>query len=368
MQGLSLIEILLAMSMGAALLAGIAQVVMGMRMSERTESALSEIQEAGRFAIMFLSDDLLQTGYTGCSSSIDPAYLQNTLSGTPVYFNPQKRIQGWDATAAPTNDMSLATPEATNVMPRQWNSGDAVFAELPTFDALPGSDIVRIWGASDVLAPETTSMQGRISSLDNSARTMAVSDVVFSDYEIFMVSDCFNAAWVQACDVTPAGANNSVVTFESLNPACLTTPGVQIGISLEEDANAYRLTGNTYYVSPRDDVAGSPPVLYMRPTEAGGVMGNPLPLVEGVSNIQFMYGENTDQSKGREADIFVPADQVSDWTDVVSIRISLLVQSREDNLIGSPQAYTFNGSAYIPNDKRIRKEFTTTVNLRNRSI
>jgi type IV pilus assembly protein PilW len=89
--------------------------------------------------------------------------------------------------------------------------------------------------------------------------------------------------------------------------------------------------------------------------------------------MQILYGENTNDDNNSAADRFVPADQVSNWDNVVSIRIALLVQSLEDNLVNAPQSYTFNGVLYNgttgnganPPDKRLRRVFTTTINLRN---
>jgi len=54
----------------------------------------------------------------------------------------------------------------------------------------------------------------------------------------------------------------------------------------------------------------------------------------------------------------------------------VLVQSIEDNLAPAPQPYRFNGVIYdggagngaLPQDRRYRRVFTTTVTLRNRAV
>lgn len=51
---------------------------------------------------------------------------------------------------------------------------------------------------------------------------------------------------------------------------------------------------------------------------------------------------------------------------VVSVRISLLMQSIENNIASQPQSYTFNGTTTTPTDRRLRQAFTTVVALRNR--
>ena len=54
---------------------------------------------------------------------------------------------------------------------------------------------------------------------------------------------------------------------------------------------------------------------------------------------------------------------------IVSVRISLLVRSLNNNLTTEPAPYTFNGSIVTPvaTDKYLRKVFTTTVTLRNKA-
>jgi type IV pilus assembly protein PilW len=64
------------------------------------------------------------------------------------------------------------------------------------------------------------------------------------------------------------------------------------------------------------------------------------------------------------------ADAVTtaNWPNVVSVRISLLVQSPEDNLVDAPQTYTFNSVTTTPADRRLRHVFTSTIGLRNRTL
>jgi type IV pilus assembly protein PilW len=62
----------------------------------------------------------------------------------------------------------------------------------------------------------------------------------------------------------------------------------------------------------------------------------------------------------------VPANNVVDWEKVVSIRVSLLTRSLDDNLAAKPLAYTFNGVRTLPTDRRLRRVFNSTFAIRNR--
>lgn len=102
-------------------------------------------------------------------------------------------------------------------------------------------------------------------------------------------------------------------------------------------------------------------------TAAGNVISDQTqPIVENVENIQILYGLPPPTNPGFLS--YVPASNVgSNWDKVVSIRISLLMRTAENNLIDSPQPYTFNGATVTPSagDRRLRRVFTTTINLRN---
>jgi len=90
-------------------------------------------------------------------------------------------------------------------------------------------------------------------------------------------------------------------------------------------------------------------------------------ILEDVENIQILYGENTDSDVFGVADRYVPANNVGSWDRVVSVRISVLVRTQEDNLVAAPQPYNFNGATVTPTDRRLRRVFTTTITLRNRA-
>lgn len=90
------------------------------------------------------------------------------------------------------------------------------------------------------------------------------------------------------------------------------------------------------------------------------------PLIEGIQNMQILYGVDSDGDGA--ANYFVaanPAWIATDWIKVISVRISLLVATLDDNLITQPMTYTYNGVITTPADRKIRRIFTTTIALRN---
>ncbi len=107
--------------------------------------------------------------------------------------------------------------------------------------------------------------------------------------------------------------------------------------------------------------ASGQPALFQMDFGGDGV---PEELIEGVENIQVMYGE---------LDIFgnvnyLEADAVVTPGNIVSIRVSLLVRSNEAaDLEVDDQTYDLQGTIVDPiDDSRLRQVFSTTVAVRNR--
>ena len=88
--------------------------------------------------------------------------------------------------------------------------------------------------------------------------------------------------------------------------------------------------------------------------------------VEGVENMQITYGIDTNDDG--TPNYYASAGTGVDLTQAVTVRISLLLRSIEDSVVSSPVSYTYNGGTYTPDDRRLRRIFTTTIALRNRII
>jgi len=91
-------------------------------------------------------------------------------------------------------------------------------------------------------------------------------------------------------------------------------------------------------------------------------------LIEGVENMQLSYGIDTDSDGTPNYYVSAPALTDPAWNQVVSIRVSLLIRSMDNNLATQSLPYSFNGSIFTPaaGDFRIRKIFTSTIAVRNR--
>jgi type IV pilus assembly protein PilW len=101
-----------------------------------------------------------------------------------------------------------------------------------------------------------------------------------------------------------------------------------------------------------------------------GTMGAAQELVENVDSMQLIYGEDT--TADGSADIYRLPAAITDWSRVVSVRLALLLRTPDESGPDTDtKIYSLFGDAGgsddfgPPNDNRQRRQFTTTVQLRN---
>jgi type IV pilus assembly protein PilW len=102
------------------------------------------------------------------------------------------------------------------------------------------------------------------------------------------------------------------------------------------------------------------------------------PLVPGVENLQVIYGEDkvgappATLSPDGSIDKFGDASTVTNWDNVLTVRVSLLMRTDDrvaNTATPSTVAYSMVGTnVYAPGtDTRLRRVFTTVIDLRNRT-
>lgn len=368
MKGLSLIELLIAMTMGLALTVGVSQVYVANNQTDRDQEARARMQESGRFALNYLTQEFRMAGYLGCLATIDENSINNTLDGPPASFQPTMGLQGWEAASSSPGVISNSTNNTAvaSTAGGTWSSSGG--SVLDTFNAVPGTDVVRVWSSAGTGAAINSITPNPGSTDVNSG----VIDIEAGD--ILLLSDCERADWVQACDVQDVGGGASIKS--ALSATCVPGNVATRPLVTQTGGELVKLRGTTLYIGKRDDLATNPPSLFRRELGQTAAAGAAEELIEGVENFQVLYGVNTDNDSMKTIDGYVVATSVGDWSNVISVRISVLVQSIEDNMRPSPQPYTFNGVLYdgtagngsLPADTRLRRVFTTTTTLRNRAV
>jgi len=163
-------------------------------------------------------------------------------------------------------------------------------------------------------------------------------------------------------DITGVDNNTGVITVDNgtdsiaIKAAFTVPPILSCGTPVTTDptyilassATAYKIYTNPY------------PTLYK---SFNGIWR---PLIDGIQNMQILYGIDSDGDYA--ANYYVAANNVANMQQVVSLRISLLVVTLDDYLATQPLAYTYNGVTTTPADRKIRRVINTTIAIRNRLL
>ena len=340
-KGFSLIELMVSLVIGLILIAAITQVFVGSKVTYSMQSGLSKIQENGRFAMAFLSRDLRQAGYSGCTSNATFANTlrPNSASGAvPDYLDFSEAVGGLDNITTGVTYNSITAVENTDVV-------EVRFAD--------NSNLCDIDKHNEV-----------------SAVLQCTATNPFSVGDLLVVTDCSHSALFQKTGPTASNQNIVHNTGSSTDignctkglgtPVICTTNGTSYqfndGVVLQFVFYRYFIGTNSF---------GEPALYRQAVQNSSGVTGTVSnELVEGIEDMQILYGEDT--SGNGTADYYVPFDEVSDAEDIISVRVSIVVRSIEENLVKGTQSLSFNGSTVNYTDGRLRKVFTSTIALRNR--
>ena len=377
-----MVELMVALLLSSLLTLGVIQVFIANKTSYRLQEAQSRMQENARFALSIISSELRKAGHLGCVTSNLDTSTGSVLTAPPATFRPWKGIEGWEAVGTPALGVTPARGTAfgegvriinnapvndASTLAANWPTADGATLDAGTMSVVH-SDIIRVWYAD--------STHGNITAL-GATPTFSAIDVTAGD--VFVINDCGTAQFLQACSAA------SSTGFSA--GACNTTGDITVR---DSDSEIRKLKSTVFFVGKRGNIATNPPALFWRELGNNAAAGNSEELVEGVESLQFMYGEDTDNDFAPNA--YVPANRVTDWAQVVSVKVSLLMRSvitsgenntstaSSQNVTTDDQTITFNGLAIsstnastgiaIPDvpDGRLRRVFTTTIALRNKLI
>jgi len=351
-KGFTLIELMISLTIGMMIIITIGYVYLGASRTFRALEASSRMQENARYAIERIGFDLRMAGYTGCSYSTvanvlnDPSAWENNLFGQP--------LAGYE--------------HGVSAYP------DGVIGNVLRGDAL---SILRADNAEEFIID---------SHNPTSAQFQLTENHDLKQGEILVATDCSHAAVFQ---MTNVNTNNTLKTVNhntgtsdpgnctkgfGLPVDCTNTNGTPY--TFKQGSRLYRLNAVTYYIRNNAD---SEPSLYRQKLshDSGNSALVAEEVVEGIEDMQITYGVDTTATADNAVDTYVTADQVAatapgttteeDWKRVLSIRLSLLLVSRDGEVATTKaQTYTYNGTTVTPSDRRLRKVFTTTIAIRNR--
>jgi type IV pilus assembly protein PilW len=386
--GFTLIEVMVSLMLGLFLLLGVTYVYVGSKQTYRSVSSLSRMQESGRLAFEYLTQDLRMAGYYGCATSSfksDSDYqyygqpTANTCpSGTPplsgklvnTLKNPgsfgsnyRSAIDGYNGKTAVSDPPATTSTFDPSLPTGTWpTTGDG--------RALNNSDILVVTGALPLgitISAHTTStgnitipaLPAGLKSLKATANTNAI-----------VAADCQGAGVFFITNTLTTGTTTlSHATGGSNKNQCDDLGKTFVG------GEILKAFTRAYYIAV--DSTTNQRTLYRREVD-----GTDQALVPGIENMQIKYGlaaslEEYPVDYYTAEEVMTHACNIAKtggastgdvWDCVKSIRVDLLLVSPDENLTSAAQTLWFDGSDFTPTDNRLRFVMTATIGVRNRLL
>jgi len=340
--GLSLVELMVAMTLSLILMAGVVQIMSGSKQSYILEEGLSRAQENARYALDVLTWDLSTAGHLGC---VESDYVE---------------VKGTGPSAA--KRYNLTNTLSNQSSGTRWDFFTAVYGgdNATSYDssAIAGTDFLSIrrsagnGGIRVVLRMQTPNDPLIIDGTDIRAQDIA-------QYDVMAVADCSGMSVFMVTN-SPSYNGTANVTLEHstgvtapsshpLNPGqSNATTDLQsvYGGTTGSETRVFSVFTNTYFIAPTLDPNSSGNSLFVNSRAAGNE------LVQHVVDFQVTYGIDTDSVRG--VDRHVTATDIAntaglDWNNVMSVHINLTLAIPD-----TPNA--------------ANKQFSRSVRIRNRGV
>lgn len=345
--GFSLVELMVAMALSLTLLAGVLAIFASSKKTYETTDRLSRIQESGRFALDTIVRDLRGAGYLSCRQGAP--FFSALRTPNSLLWNFAIPVQGFDgqgSTWLPALDTGVAIGAVA--------TSDALVVRVPRTDFPP----LR-------LIEDMTSVEDPVLIED-------VSPALIQENDIVQVADCGarsvfqvtqNAGGVLAHVDAAATKDAKEVVLAPGNATQEIDFAFTGGVLGSGELVPLR---SVVYFLREGSTEGAGTSLWRR---VGG-SGVAEELVEGVESMQVEFGVDTDGNDVVGISEYQTADAVTNWNQVISVRIALLVRSLSaygtDRDSGTYQV--LGEEIADPGDRHLRQVFSTTVTIRNSAI
>lgn len=284
--GVTLIELLVALLIGAILVLGLVQVFAASRAAYQMSEGMARVQENARFAMDFLQRDIRMAGHYGCVNDQahlvkgegDPvSHLGTYVSGAGHPLDFSVSIQGYEATdTAPGDSVTIGSAATPG-----WSPG--LPAAIQGLNPIAGSDVIvlRYLGSrgTPVMAigtDELTIPGTPVAATDPPAGWPVLADEGVANPTLFGLADCSHA------DVFPgAGSGGNVAVDATITPAL----AARYNPHPAGQTMLYRANSIVYYVATG---ATGEPSLHRARFNNGAYAAEEL--VEGVASLQLLYG------------------------------------------------------------------------------
>lgn len=323
--GLSMVELLVGLTLGLVVLAGVASVFTATGNTNRSNENMARLQESGRMAFNLISRDVRDAGLNDCGRIAQVVNVLVGAAGLP-WANWVGGLQGFeDGTAVPGlasgagTGQRVGSEDAIRIMKGDSSTVASVVAHNPGAATFTVND-VSAFSAGDILiaCDFVQASIFQVGAVNTGAKqlTHPVGGAAVPG------NCCLGLGWITPL-VAPAGRNYNYLPASSV----------------------MRMDSVVWYIGNNGRPASGGRSLYRQILRGGALAVEEV--LEGVSGLQAEYLVDG-------ANVYVNATAVADWTAVIAARINLTIDgiALEVNAQGDQE--------------RVQRTFFNVVALRNR--
>ena len=368
-RGFTLVELMIAMILGLVVIGGTVSIFISNQQAFRVQDALEESLDAGRMAFEIIARDVREAGGNACPNSGSVTNVLNATANNYWFSAPGGlSVLGYD-----DNQTLPVTPGVTRkpgtdalLITRAVGTGISITGEMPTTSAnidtngtntLKVDQVVMICDAAQSTIFQITQLPSGDKVQHNSGNGSPGN-----------CSKFFGDPTMSPCDTSGGGAGN--------NPNCVTA-GTPCGYKFGRDATIVAIESLLYFIGSS---TGAAPWSLYRVQVNGMNAFNPVPLIDGIEDMQLAYGVDTlpategdDQIDAYRATAALVGDPTTTagadaWRRLLSVQINLLAVSERDHVSTDKQTYTPNlnsTAAVTAADNRLYKAFSGTAYIRS---
>ncbi|CAN5436380.1 N/A [soil metagenome] len=314
--GWTLVELMVAAFIGMLLLLIVLRVFLTSKQIYQLHEALTSMQEHGRLAQHLLTTNLRMAGYVGCANS-NAIEIYNHVDATQI-----------------TPIVGYHIDTDTRMLPEEIRG--------------------KVVAGTDVLIIQRADEDGASLLSMTTASLTVTSPPSFAAGHILLVSDCNQGDIIQI----------NKASYDSKIKLQLLFSKQMLNKYYNKHALVSKYLFMAFYIGDtgRKNAAGNPIyALYCKDFFASKHI--PTEMVEGVQNLSIEYGIFTKKTKTIK---YYKPYAVPDWTQVVNVKLLLLLTSIEPTLI-RPAQYQFAGKNYQSKDLRLYRQWYGYVTLRQRT-
>lgn len=361
-RGLSVVELLISLVIGMAVIAGSIQVVVSSKRSFMDQDEVTFIQANARYALDLMGKDIRMAGYLGCATR-NSVQMANSINPTGSHFVSLHGLRGYegevDANSFPDDFKANVKSGTDSILIRRASET----GELDVKGHNPTAAVVDIFGTH-------TYQDGS---------TLMIADASCRNVGLFQTTG-FSSNKINHNTGTGFPGNcTKIIKGEFTCDDCKDDPNKAVECAgygkatgqYGPGSKVMQFVAHAYFVGESSVMPGMSALRRQVFNANGAPSTNSEEIALGVEDMEILYG--VDSNKDGNVDQLRKASEMdlngdgtisdAEWDQAISVQISLVFRSQMP-VLGVAENKTLAGSTY--NDRYMRQVVNSTIRIRNR--